>query len=117
MLHVLQTGALKPHDIGVVSPYAGQVRQLKQAFGIKGKRALRRERDQGFVAREGPFKGLEVLTVDGFQGREKELIIFSCVRANSRGNVGFLADQRRLNVAITRARRGLIVLGHPATLK
>jgi superfamily I DNA and/or RNA helicase len=60
--------------------------------------------------------GLEIDTVDGFQGREKEAVIISLVRSNREGEIGFLADVRRMNVALTRARRKLIVIGDSATI-
>ena len=103
---LLAIGDLQPHDIGVISPYNGQVRELNRLFEMAGGR----EPGQ-------PYAGLEIKSVDGYQGREKEVIVFSTVRANDRGEVGFLADYRRLNVAITRAKRGLILLGHPTTLR
>lgn len=104
-------------DIGIITPYMGQVRVLREMFG-EGKNVKSQEgvRDLGWVLSTGPYMGLEIMSVDGYQGREKEVIVFSCVRSNRTGVVGFLADQRRLNVAITRAKRGLIVTGNPSTL-
>ena len=80
-------------DVGIISPYADQVKIIQEKTPI------------------------EVKTVDGFQGREKEIIIISTVRSNKHGNIGFLKDLRRLNVAITRAKRKLIIIGNINTLK
>lgn len=82
----LLQGGLRASDIGVITPYSAQVTLL---------RGLRTD----------AWKEVEVSTVDGFQGREKEAIIISMVRSNAAGDVGFLADKRRINVAVTRARR------------
>lgn len=79
-------------DIGIISPYADQVKIIQEMTPV------------------------EVKTVDGFQGREKEIIIISTVRSNDNGNIGFLQDLRRLNVAITRAKRKLIIVGNKNTL-
>ena len=102
VLHLLEGlldgGELEMGDIGIITPYAGQVRAIRDIMSER-------------------FDSVEVRTVDGYQGREKEVIVFSCVRSNSEGNVGFLADSRRLNVALTRAKRGLIVIGDPETLR
>ena len=65
---------------------------------------------------EAGLEGVEVSTVDGFQGREKEVIVISTVRSNERGVVGFLADKRRMNVAVTRARRRCVLIGDADTL-
>lgn len=103
---LLVPGDITPDQIGIITPYSGQVRALCDIFDSN------RERDKG-----QRYAGLEINSVDGYQGREKEVIIFSAVRSNPDGIVGFLSDRRRLNVAITRAKRGLIVLGDPQTLR
>lgn len=89
---------LAPDAIGVLTPYRAQRRLLRDLLAPE-------------VAR-----GLEIGTVDGFQGREKEAIVLDLVRSNPDGRVGFVADRRRLNVALTRARRLLLVIADTATL-
>jgi len=91
-------------DIGVISPYAAQVRLLRDLLLIMEKQD------------PAKFINVEVATVDGFQGREKEVIMFSTVRNNEERRLGFVTDPRRMNVAFTRARRGLVVVGSSATL-
>ena len=103
---LLEIGDLTTRDIGVITPYNGQVRILSDLFQQSGGRDLGE-----------PFHGLEIKSVDGYQGREKEVIVFSTVRANETGDVGFLSDRRRLNVALTRAKRGLVIVGNPNTLR
>ncbi|PHR98178.1 MAG: IGHMBP2 family helicase [Blastopirellula sp.] len=85
---------VRPQDISVISPYAAQVRKIRELVPA----------------------GIEVDTVDGFQGREKEVIICSLVRSNQNQEIGFLGDTRRMNVALTRARRKLIVIGDSSTV-
>jgi len=91
----LINAGVKPEDIGVITPYKDQEELLKKLLK--------------------PFN-VEVNTVDGFQGREKEVIIISLVRSNKEGEIGFLEDLRRLNVAVTRAKRKLIIIGDKKTV-
>ena len=90
-------------DVGIISPYRAQVqylrRQLKKREFFKPYRSL-----------------ISVNTVDGFQGQERDIILISLVRANDEGQIGFLRDLRRMNVAITRARMKLIILGDASTM-
>lgn len=95
ILYELLGDGIKPKDVAILTPYVAQAKLLKT------------------MARE---TGLEIGSVDGFQGREKEAVILSLVRSNEGGQIGFLSDMRRLNVAITRARRCLIVIGDSATI-
>lgn len=90
-------------DFGVISPYRAQVQYLRRLL----------KKDAFFR----PFRGLiTVHTVDGFQGQERDVIFISLVRANENGQIGFLRDLRRMNVAITRARMKLLILGDADTL-
>lgn len=91
----LITAGVAPADIAVVTPYSAQARLLRDRI---------------------ESTAVEVDTVDGFQGREKEAIVISLVRSNTKGELGFLTDTRRINVALTRARRKLVVFGDSSTL-
>lgn len=90
-------------DVGVISPYRAQVQYLRR---------LIRKRESFKPYRHS----ISVNTVDGFQGQERDIILISLVRSNEQGQIGFLNDLRRMNVAITRARMKLIILGDKATL-
>ncbi len=85
-------------DIGVITPYQAQVREIRDRLS------------------ELVDAGLEVSSVDGFQGREKLVIVVDLVRSNDEGEIGFLRDVRRMNVALTRAKRWMMVLGDGALM-
>lgn len=93
-----------PDQIGVVTPYEGQRAYVVSHMQKSG--SLRTEL----------YKEIEVASVDSFQGREKDFIIVSCVRSNSQQGIGFLRDPRRLNVALTRAKYGIIIIGNARLL-
>lgn len=94
----LIAAGVKDSDIAVITPYNGQLAILAAAL-------------------RADYPGLELGSVDGFQGREKEAIVFSLVRSNDKREAGFLKEGRRLNVAMTRARRHLCVVGDGETVK
>lgn len=90
-------------DVGMISPYRAQVRYLRHLI----------KRTPFFK----PFRqSISVNTVDGFQGQERDVIVISMVRSNDNGNIGFLRDLRRMNVAMTRARMKLLIVGNVPTL-
>lgn len=90
-------------DVGMISPYKAQVQYLRRLV-----------RNDAFFK---PYRqAITINTVDGFQGQERDVILISLVRANEEGQIGFLNDLRRMNVAITRARMKLIILGNASTL-
>ncbi len=95
LVRELLDSGLRGDQIAIIAPYAAQVRCLRSRLELPE---------------------LEIDTVDGFQGREKEAVLLSMVRSNDRCEIGFLSDTRRTNVALTRARRKLIVVGDSATL-
>ena len=98
--HLCRECEVDAANIGIIAPYASQVSKMRAA------------RDAGTQ-----LDALEISTVDGFQGREKEIIIISCVRSNAKRSVGFVSDYRRMNVAVTRARALCIVVGDSETLE
>lgn len=99
---VLQCGTIRPSEIGILTPYDAQKARIRFALNDAFDKALSYQ--------------IDVDSVDGFQGKEKDLIIFSAVRSNPRGEIGFLKDARRMNVMLTRARRGVLVVGDQLSL-
>src|ERR1700761_7813539 len=95
---------VKPDDIGIITPYEGQRSYIVSSMQATG------------TFKKELYKEIEVASVDAFQGREKDFIILSCVRSNDHQGIGFLSDPRRLNVALTRAQYGLVILGNPKVL-
>ena len=102
---IISQGDVEADQIAIITPYNKQVQllrtELSNASLIHGKKMLE----------------VNVGSVDSFQGQEKELVVFSAVRSNRLSELGFLRDSRRLNVAVTRAKQGLIVVGDATTLK
>ena len=86
--------ALKPQSLGIITPYNSQVQELKKIINPE----------------------IKVSSIDGFQGGEREIIILSFVRSNVKEEIGFLKDSRRLNVALTRAKKKMILIGNSKTL-
>jgi regulator of nonsense transcripts 1 len=96
LLRLLQAG-MKPKDIGIITPYAGQIATIRS------------------ILKSHSCPPIDLNSVDAFQGREKQMILFSSVRNGTQ--LGFVSDYRRLNVMHTRSKSGLIVIGNENTLK
>jgi superfamily I DNA and/or RNA helicase len=95
-LDELISSGLSDESVGIISPYRAQVDVLRAMFSH--------------------LKNVTVNTIDSFQGQERDVIYISMVRSNADGDIGFLKDYRRMNVAMTRARKKLVVVGDSATL-
>lgn len=95
---------VKPEQIGIITPYEGQRAYLVQYMQYQG------------ALHSKLYQDIEIASVDAFQGREKDIIIMSCVRSNEHQGIGFLNDPRRLNVALTRSKYGIIIVGNPKVL-
>lgn len=91
---IIEMEKIQADKVAIISPYSGQVQ----------------------LARESLKDGITINTIDSFQGQEKEIVLLSLVRSNTEGNVGFLKDYRRMNVALTRAKEQLIVIGDSSTI-
>lgn len=100
--NLVQSGRIDPEAIGIITPYTAQTKLVAAL--------LRKELGDQISS------SVEVNSVDGFQGREKDVIILSLVRSNSTGQVGFVQDSRRLNVSLTRAKYSTLIVGSHSTL-
>ncbi len=96
--HILEME--RPPSIAIISPYRQQVRKMEELMRSKG----------------GLWNHIKINTVDAFQGQERDIVYISLVRSNNNGDIGFLKDYRRMNVAMTRAKKKLIIIGDSATL-
>ena len=96
---LIKAGEVSQEQIGVITPYKAQEARIKDG-----------------LSRRAGCSAVSVKTVDGFQGQERDVIVFSAVRSNEHANIGFLEDRSRFNVTLTRAKRGLIVVGNSNTL-
>lgn len=122
------TKGVKPEQIGIITPYSGQ-RDLISATLVKddvinpSNEQMRTEVDIDDLKNDSKpvtihiVSGIMIASIDAFQGREKDYMIMSCVRSNTKGVIGFLRDERRLNVALTRAKYGLIMVGDKKCLQ
>lgn len=97
VVQYLVRNEVSPLEIAVLTPYVGQVRCIQHKLSLA-------------------VKNIEVCSVDSFQGREKDVVVFSTVRCNQRGELGFTDDQHRMNVLLTRAKHGMLGIGHQQTL-
>mgnify|MGYP000845496258 CR=1 FL=1 len=101
-------------EIGIITPYSAQVTKLRQLFRsgtLNFADDDDSDNEKKYIDEQSLLDKIEISTVDGFQGREKEIIILSLVRSNEKHNVGFLSDEKRLNVSITRCKKQLCVVG------
>lgn len=118
----LTSSGLTESDIGIISPYSAQVgklRKLLRSGFIDDEEEIEMMKNLSLSTSTGNpniFPNIEISTVDGFQGREKEVIILSLVRSNDQREVGFLKDFKRLNVSISRSKKQLCIIGDIETL-
>lgn len=97
IINELKQYGLSDSFIGIISPYSAQVSEIRKQLRLVESK-------------------IEVSTVDGFQGREKEVIIISMVRSNPNQDIGFLSNEKRMNVAVTRAKRMCVLIGDSGTV-
>jgi len=103
VLQGILNAGFPPHDLCVLTPYQAQRNEILRAL-----------REAGLWS---DINSISIDTIDGYQGMERDLVLFSATRSNSERSIGFLADSRRMNVMLTRARRGVIVFGNAETLR